>query len=98
MRLRNDIERAQRAHHHERSIKMVGTAQVRLCPSYGTSRSLSLDAPSRTRSGARSRQPHIQQPPSFVLQELLHCAGGGDLALVGVGFVVLLDVVEPVEI
>src|ERR1700730_5858023 len=49
-------------------------------------------------SAPLSRQPHIQQPPSLVLQELLHRARGGDLALVGVGFVVLLDIVEAIEI
>uniref|UniRef100_UPI001BB461D0 hypothetical protein n=1 Tax=Acinetobacter baumannii TaxID=470 RepID=UPI001BB461D0 len=44
------------------------------------------------------RQPHIQQPPSFALQPLLHRAGRHDLAVIGVGFVVLLDVVAALEI
>ena len=58
----------------------------------------------RVKGGSRTavlvtglRQPHIQQPAAFVLEQPLHRAGGGDFAAVGVGFVILLDVVEPVE-
>src|SRR4051812_9593895 len=38
------------------------------------------------------------QPAAFALQQLLHPAGGPPLAVIGIGFVVLLDIVEAVEI
>src|SRR5258708_18960373 len=47
---------------------------------------------------ASSRQPHIQQPPAFALQQFFHRAGGDDFVLVGVGLVVLFDILETIEI
>src|SRR6516225_11351747 len=47
---------------------------------------------------AGSAQPHVQQPAALGLEQPLHRAGGDDLALIGIDFVVLLDVFEAIEI
>src|SRR5947207_14372755 len=44
------------------------------------------------------RQPHIQEPAAFALQQLLHCPEGDDQAVIAVRFLVLLNFVEPIEI
>jgi hypothetical protein len=50
------------------------------------------------RNDKELRQPHIQQPPAFALQQPLHRTRCDDLALVGVDLVVLFDIVEAIEI
>jgi hypothetical protein len=44
------------------------------------------------------RQPHIEKPAPHVLEQLLDRAGGDHLAVIGIGLVVLLDIVEAVEV
>src|SRR5262245_61017738 len=44
------------------------------------------------------RQSHVEQPAALGPEELLDRARGDDLAIIGVGLVVLFDVIETIEI